>query len=83
MASSLRLKSRDRLCQECPEDKLHTHTQPHHTTPPTLPDSSAVSTNLFQLGQYLGEDLGGVRDGTWNQSYVRDGILPKEQQHLG
>ena len=33
MASSLRLKSRDRLCQECPENKLHTQLHTHTLAP--------------------------------------------------
>ena len=49
------------------------------TTPPTLPGSSAVSTNLNQLRQYLDEDLGDVRGGAWNRNFINEGILPKQQ----
>ena len=58
------------------------HTSASTTTPPTVPGSSAVSTNLSQLGQYLDEDLGYMRNGTWDRSYIKDGILPKEQQQF-
>ena len=58
------------------------HTTASTTTPPTLPGSSAVSTNLNQLGQYLDEDLGDMRDGIWNRDYIMGGILPKEQRRF-
>ena len=63
------------------EPDLHTRTA-STTTPPTLPGSSAVSANLNQLGQYLDEDLGDMRDGIWSRDYIKDGILPKEQRQF-
>ena len=55
------------------------HSTASTTTPPTLPGSSAVSTNLNQLRQYLDEDLGDIRDGAWNRDFINEGILPKAQ----